>query len=504
MNIIYHNMATIKEMKNDIIKYLGRNKFNTNLEKLDDSNIKNIYELYFNKLKANDNVCEYTKYLTPTEKLYFGLYYKFSKNYDKMFEYFIKGMDECEMGSFEHEIGFYYYEQFNTKNMKKYYKLAIKKGFLNSMYEMHMYYYRSHNFICCDGCTKCQKMIKYLMMAYEDKYYDSSYNYDTNNTQIQRCLKIINLATLIIKYNEENHDILLKSCDDVFYSIGKNYEKENNNDKMIQYYKVASERKHIRSIKKLIKYYKNISDDDNVIKYYSLKCDIRKDDISYKLGKYYCKKGMIDNMIEHYLISIEKECVKAIKKLSEYYRDIQDEENMIKYYTILNKHNNKAFYYVGEYYAKKNDEKMIEYYNLAIDNKCDKIKIYNALIVYYEKKGDEENIMKYLVTGKDFSSELSDKLNNYINDNVHLMIKYYDILDKYQLHSLNKMLSSYMQVRDTINNSYNSYNLDNFIKIGWCCICMEDKEVLTFKCKHFVCAKCYKINACPLCREKIF
>lgn len=211
-------------------------------------------------------------------------------------------------------------------SMKKYYRMAIGQGDVQSMisladyYEYHSYYYGYTN--PYEDTRSESLMVLYRLMAID------------KGCTISMC-KLAKYKNSICESEDMKKYYLMaidKGCVEAMYGLAKYYKEMEDYDMMERYYLMASENGCVKSMYKLSNYYCDI-------------CDL-------KLMEKYC------------LMAVEKGCAKALKSLESYYIctltdynfftcDIKPEE----IYPIL------VFFYK---YLKLSDA--FEYYNVQILN----------------------------------------------------------------------------------------------------------------------------------------
>jgi TPR repeat protein len=140
----------MEEKKEQIIDYL-RNYLFYYHNNLTNDNIEIIYNLLINKEKIDydDDIYNY----------YCGVKYEIEKNYEEMKKYYLMAIEKGYSHAMSH-LGYYY--QFIEKNyeeMKKYYLMAIDKGDADAMFNLGYY--------CHYGEINYKEMKKYYLMAIE-------------------------------------------------------------------------------------------------------------------------------------------------------------------------------------------------------------------------------------------------------------------------------------------------------------------------------------------------
>jgi hypothetical protein len=241
--------------------------------------IKSIIDSFGDKYKPSDESDNlYLKYIYK----YFGSYYKNRRNYKEMKKYYKMAIDlqndqamhgladyyegkskknsdpkyitkltvnytnAILLGNIRAMLDFaYYYEIMgNYKEMKKYSKMAIAKGYLLANYQLGAYYYNKRKF---------EKMKEYLVPAADDKvalacfllghyYYNVEKNIDLGVEYFVKAIKINNY---------------IKAIEHLAY----HYEQTENVDKMLYYYEKATLQDSVFACEKLYTYYTKVAPD---------------------------------------------------------------------------------------------------------------------------------------------------------------------------------------------------------------------------------------------------
>jgi hypothetical protein len=124
------------------------------------------------------------------------------------------------------------------------------------------------------------------------------------------------------------------------YTMAKLYEENKEEDKMVKYYIIASEQKHIDSIKELIKYYMNKDNNDELNKYKQLLEDITSEAKSGRKPIYTDEERRI---MRNKYATARRESNKRVDELH-------------------------AKQFMNEYYAKKHINEIITKYHVPDDN----------------------------------------------------------------------------------------------------------------------------------------
>jgi tetratricopeptide (TPR) repeat protein len=279
-----------------------------------------------------------------------------------------------------------------------------------------------------------------------DKIYDLIENKIINEEYFEDLMTVF---TKIIETRNTNQIFLILKCTisknekQLFIILAQFYKKEKNFNKMIEYYKKASELKSVKSMLIVGMYYldnnnfiesekyldmalKNIPDnkENNNVMSYTLNC----------FGEYYEKTNNYEKMIEYYSNSAKYNNIKSIKKLAKLFYEKQDYNNSEKFLELLIQNNdyeliheliviyykthkykeivellkigdekNIVFctYYLGDFYYTK------QFYNKAISKfkkikLCGKYDIFAYIGKCYEQKYGIEKINNYLFLAKKY------------------------------------------------------------------------------------------------------
>jgi TPR repeat protein len=180
------------------------------------------------------------------------------------------------------------------------------------------------------------------------------------------------------------------------YIFGLYYDKEEeDDDKMVKYYKMAAEKGNVVAMYELGHFYDENEDTNNMIKYYSMGVEHGDIDSMCNLGCHYQDLKDYPNMLKYWSLAIEKGDSGSMNNMANYYDDINDDENALKYWLMaVEKGDTDAMNNIALYYQnKEQNDRAIEYYNMAIALLDDEA-MYN-LGSYYEEEEDSENMLKY-------------------------------------------------------------------------------------------------------------
>ena len=247
-------------------------------------------------------------------------------------------------------------------------------------------------------------------------------------------------------------------------------------------------------------YYETINEYEIAMEYYK-KC-IEKEHyiVLDRMGLYY-ERINSPKMIKYYEMAVTKNnSMKAMFNLGLYYDNIDDYDNMIKYYTMaIEKHKcvssmvNIANHYCDVEHDYENAEK---YYLMGVAENCE-LAIVNLASMYNELERYNEMMNLFLLAIEKYNNKES---QNHINKHFFSILEHIDIdiikrchsyLSKYNINKLNKK----------IEKATRNKKLAKLSDVDECCICLEEKDIVYYKCKHGACIDCYKkVDKCSLCR----
>ncbi|AYV79373.1 MAG: hypothetical protein Faunusvirus11_12 [Faunusvirus sp.] len=192
-----------------------------------------------------------------------------------------------------------------------------------------------------------------------------------------------------------------------FYNKARGYEKNKNNDKMVEYYKQAVELQHIDSMLALGCHYRIKKDNAMMFKYYTMAYEIDKTN-NYAIagiGDYYGNIGDYDEMMKYYNIVIDRDTDPAYTGIIYWYigchhDEHQNYDQMIKYYNLaITRGDYDACDELMTYYLGENDINNVIatahiFLDAAKDNDdCKKCSIIGRLVQYYI---DHKNMTEYI------------------------------------------------------------------------------------------------------------
>ena len=241
------------------------------------------------------------------------------------------------------------------------YKIAIKLGEVEAMYELADYY---------RTLGKYKKMEKYLILACDKNHTDSEillcdyYEFINDNKK---------KVDLLCKLEKKENPIAI-------FNLGIHYYYQNNISKMKECYLKAF--------------------------------DLGESDAMINLGEYYLLfENNLDKVRECYEKALEKDNPNALYCLGEYYYHIGNIQKMLYY---MEKGDSEAMNYLGEYYESLRDySKMIMYYERGV--KEGNIICMKNLANYYKKIGNKEKMIIYYKKASKYGDEESTNYLKSIN-----------------------------------------------------------------------------------------
>ena len=207
---------SLDDMKDQIKKWCKQENL-TYIEILKMDSYKNIYNLVINnkKIEPNDDVVTCT---------YYGSYFKKINNYAEMKKYYLMAIDKGYPIAM-HNLGFYYERvEKNYDLMKKYYLMAFDKGCSSSMNYLGFYYKSVEK--------NYDLMKKYYLMAIDKGYPIAMHNLGFYYERVEKNYDLMKKYYLMA-IDKENPMAM--------YNLGTYYEKcEENYDLMKKYYLMAA------------------------------------------------------------------------------------------------------------------------------------------------------------------------------------------------------------------------------------------------------------------------
>ena len=242
-------------------------------------------------------------------------------------------------------------------------------------------------------------------------------------------------------------------------------------------------------------YYFKENNYDKMKEYYLMAIQLNNSDALQKMGRYYEKiEKDYDKMKEYYLMAIKLNNVPAMTNLAHYYQIIEyNYDKMKEYYLMaIEMHDSIAMTNLAVYYfdIEKNYDKMKKYYLMAIELN-NSLAMYNFAIYYQYTEKNMDNAIKYYL--------MAIKLNNL--KAVANLKEITTPLQRYIYYTKNNI-----PFNEEVTNDIHIYN--NKLKksiIDTCNICFENNQkCILLNCHgHYTCTDCY-INiydkSCPFCR----
>ena len=273
-----------------------------------------------------------------------GIIYKeglTSKNIDSIYDYIVNNIYSTDISDrvYYRFCGLKCLTDKNYDDMKKNFKIAIKKNDSNSMYCLGLYYEKiEHNE---------KKMLKYYLMAINIKNANAMNSlgaYYYTKKDFTNMIKYYNMAI-------EHGDVK------ALVNMGTYYYKIKKYDEVLHYYKIAAERGEACAMHNMGVYYQYVDINyDKMIECYNEAFNNGYMNSMLSLGKYYDKQKNYDDMVlcynkiitngEKLINSCDEYKAKPVKNiwltaihyLIKYYESIENYEKKNEFYTIGIKH----------------------------------------------------------------------------------------------------------------------------------------------------------------------
>jgi len=278
--LLANNNKLLYDMEEFIQNYLESN--NCKYIKIKNREIINhIYNLYKYGIDERDTF----KMEDSIIDLYYGEYYKITKNYKQMKKYYLIAIEKGNTVAINN-LGFYYQNiEKDYDQMKKYYLMAIEKDNTNAMNHLGFYYQNIEK--------DYEQMKKYYLVAIEKGNQIAMYN-------------------LGLHYQEE----------------GKDYEQMKKN------YLIAIEKGHGGAMNNLGFHYQNVEKDyEQMKKYYLMAIEKGYNSAMKNLGSYYQKiEKEYELMKKYYFMAIDNGDIYASNRLEQFYKENNDTLGLLQLY----------------------------------------------------------------------------------------------------------------------------------------------------------------------------
>lgn len=198
-------------MEAEIVNYLKR--YGYFYIKLDDNDIKDVYDGFFNGVFKDD--------VSGMVKNYYGIYYKSIGDHDSMIKNYLEAADLGNKNSMNN-MGFYYHSTGDFENMKKYYLMAVELGDPFAMSNLGYYYYTIGDY---------DNMIKYYLMEVEQDSTKSIEEMLINNKNYQEFK--INFILALFQHHKNIFD-KQEYVEAILFHIEQHFDKKDINDKLLE------------------------------------------------------------------------------------------------------------------------------------------------------------------------------------------------------------------------------------------------------------------------------
>lgn len=289
-------------------------------------------------------------------------------------------------------------------------------------------------------------------------------------------------------------------------------------DERINLLKIGSYHNHVPSILSLADIYLYNDLDEEVLNIMRKALPLNDSRIFYYLAKY-SKDRNIDNYFEYINHSIQQNNCDAISDLGQYYYNINDLRWIELYERIIDLNDKQYFsmciHAIVEHYKTNCDEKFLFYCNIGLKQK-DYFYAFELGKYYMNIQPNHSRMFKYFkLFIKDYEVEGIE----------HLIKLYIHSQPSRERDVLYQIIVKHLKKSQNINYSYVNHfliqhnDINTLLQINKfkfvdleenCMICMDDKEMMTSVCNHFMCRSCilqyyfeYKNKTCPMCRHHV-
>lgn len=449
-----------------------------------DKSLDVIYDLFKHAKRVDD-----IRQLNLEQCLYYAIYFKINNNMEKVEEYNSladnianssqNSNDLIKLGQYYED----YYDRYKNEardqakiKITECYENAIKLGNLKGYIEL--------GYLNLDADGDSQHIIKYLNIALE-KYESNPKNYSQDII-----MEIYEHLGDYYETDSPNEELMLKynnlaiSLGSVLaiHRIGEYYERNENTEKMIEYYLMAIEKNHCESMLNLSQYYR-YKDTPNIklMEKYCMMAINNHNNIEaighlsflyqherpqsnktrrkllqvllkgvefydwrsmLDLAKFYSENHAPEEMVKCYINAIKFGVPVAALLLGDYFHTMNRIDEMIDLYTIAINFNYKtislkAMYKLATYYQFHGlFDKMLTYYQMIIDksiepSECLYLTYVNLANYYYKIEKNSDLMLKYTFLAKDNYYPID--VNNY----------YYNALPSAPIYNLWNHLDKY-------------------------------------------------------------
>jgi hypothetical protein len=240
--------------------------------------------------------------------------------------------------------------------------------------------------------------------------------------------------------------------------------------------------------------------------------------IYYYLGKF-SKNRNVEQYIEYMNLSIQQNNCDAIYDLGEYYYSINDLKWIELYERIIDLNDKHYFSMciqaIVEHYKTNYDEKFLFYCNIGLKQK-DYFYAFELGKYYMNIQPNHSRMFKYFkLFLKDYEDEGTEHLIKLYIQTQPSREKdiLYQIIIKYikKCKNINYRFVNHFLIQHNDINTLLQINKFKFVDLEEnCMICLDDKEMMTSVCNHFMCRPCiikyyfeYENKTCPMCRFRV-
>jgi TPR repeat protein len=288
-----------------------------------------------------------------------------------------------------------------------------------------------------------EKVIKYYKMAIEKDNVDSMYNlaslYKNELKDNEKAIKYYKMAI------EKEHVGAMNNLALLYHNELKD------NDQAIKYYKMAIEKEHVEAMNNLaLLYNTELKDNNQAIKYYKMAIEKEHVEAINNLALLYHNEVKDnENAIKYYKMAIKKDNADSMYNLALLYKNkLKDYENAIKYYKmavekgIVDAMNNLAYLYYEDNINKKESLNLIK---KAVSIKKDFTKMHTLSMIEIWSEKYEESI-------KTIEKIINDYDYKKFKDDMKATILFFIAKEQYSL--INNLFEKYPQLKDDFNDIY--------------------------------------------------
>lgn len=326
-----------------------------------------------------------------------GLYYLEKKQYDKMSEYYQKGVTLFQNPYCMYGLGYYYHHHITPSEP---FKMIEYMSQADALYLSEATFYLGHYYINEkeDAILGFQYLEKAMKMKNKHSYTTAIRFFAKDSTQFSKipsCFEEL-LQLFDEKIQEEKNEkgdlllwigcLFLKQTDEKYKTQGMNYLRQgvtlnntncmivlaqenktmNKINLMLYFLELAAQQNDSEAMFQLATYYDEINDKEQALKWYFMAAQNNYRPALTNLGAYYQAKNDETNMLLYYKRAIEQQEYCAMINLANYYRSKNNIKEMIYYFQLVINLKNKGI--LQELLESVTDEK-----NLSIRMELSKL-----------------------------------------------------------------------------------------------------------------------------------